>query len=79
MNAGMYIIRSFIIFNHLHKLCTVIEVCTIIYNIRTYIHTWGIQNDTQIISRKVDQVIQIFFAKFLLISLPHKYHGQSRE
>ena len=29
--------------NYLHKLCIVIEVCTIIFII--YVRTWGIQND----------------------------------
>ena len=38
----MYGFISHIIFNHLHKLCILIEVCTIIYNIRTL----GLQNDT---------------------------------
>ena len=52
---GMYSFMSHIIFNHLHKLCLVIEVCTIIYNIRT----WVIQNDIQMISRKIDQLMQI--------------------
>ena len=51
----MYSFMSHVIFNHLHKPCLVIEVCTIIYNICT----WVIQNDTQMISRKIVQVMQI--------------------
>ena len=61
------------IFNHSHKLHMVIKVCTIIYNI----HTWGIQNDTQMMKNRSNNAN--YFVKFLLNSLPHKYHDQSRE
>ena len=69
----MYSFMSHMIFNHLHKLHMVIKVCTIIYNI----HTWGIQNDTQMMKNRSSNAN--YFAKFLLNSLPHKYHDHPWE
>ena len=71
MSTVLYHIRM--IFNRLHKLHMVIKMCTIIYNI----HTWGIQNDTQMMKNRSSNAN--YFAKFLLNSLPHKYHDHPWE